>query len=195
MSVPATSHPRSRVPDAAAGSTLVDGARMRSLAERYGTPFYVYDAEILDRTWRSLREALPRRMEIFYSVKANPNRELLRFFLGRGCGLEVASMGELHLALDAGCDPARLFFAGPGKTDAELEAAVRRGIGEIHVESVNEIRRLGHIATRLDRTTPVVLRVNPASGVQGGAMRMGGTSAAFGIDGERLDSAVDAVCA
>lgn len=195
MTVALSPHPCHRVPDAVAGSSLVDGARVRSLADRYGTPVYLYDAQVLERTWRSLRGALPRRMEIFYSIKANPNRELLRFFLDRDCGLEVASGGELQLALEAGCDPARLFFAGPGKTDAELELAVGKGVGEIHTESVNEIRRLGSIARRLDRMTPIALRVNPASDVQGGAVRMGGTAAAFGIDEERLDPAVDAALA
>ena len=195
MTVALSPHPCHGAPDAVAGSSLVDGARVRSLADRYGTPVYLYDAQVLERTWRSLRGALPRRMEIFYSIKANPNRELLRFFLDRDCGLEVASGGELQLALEAGCDPARLFFAGPGKTDAELELAVGKGVGEIHTESVNEIRRLGSIARRLDRMTPIALRVNPASDVQGGAVRMGGTAAAFGIDEERLDPAVDAALA
>ncbi len=178
-----------------AGSALTDGARVRDVAERYGTPLFVYDAVVLERTWLALRQALPESIDIYYSIKANPTQTLLRYFLAKGSGLEVASAGEIHQALAAGCDPSRIVFAGPGKTDAELEVALTAGIGEIHVESIAEAMRLAAAAQRHNAVAPVALRVNPVATAQGGAMRMGGREAPFGVDEEDLDSTVHALLA
>jgi diaminopimelate decarboxylase len=111
----------------------------------------------------------------------------LKFFLAKGSGLEIASAGELHLALKAGCPPGSLLFAGPGKTEGELESALSRGIGEIHLESLLEARRVSKIVRRLGSDAAVALRVNPDSAAQGGAMQMGGKPAPFGVDEEQLD--------
>jgi diaminopimelate decarboxylase len=86
-------------------------------------------------------------------------------------------------------------FAGPGKSETELELALQKGIGEIHVESLTEIARLGKIARKLGRRAPVALRVNPSGEAQGGAMRMGGKPAPFGIDEESLGEAIDRIVA
>jgi diaminopimelate decarboxylase len=175
------------------GELLVGGIPVGELAARHDTPLFVYDAAILDRQWRALREALPAPFEIFYSVKANPSQAILRSFLERGCGLEVASGGELSQALAAGCAAERIFFAGPGKTPPELAAALARGVGEIHVESVVEARRLAALARRARRAPRVALRVNLCAAVEGGGLRMGARPAPFGIDEDRLDEAVDAI--
>ena len=175
------------------GELVVGGMRVSELAERFGTPLFVYDRGVLARVLAELREALGPRFDVYYSIKANPNQTILRTFVAHGCGLELASAGELHQALAAGVAPGRTLFAGPGKTDAELDAAVRRGVGEIHAESLDEIDRLGAIAERAGRVQAVAVRINPAGEAQGGAMRMGGKPAAFGIDEERLDDAVDRV--
>ena len=105
----------------------------------------------------------PSRFDIHYSVKANPNLNLLAFFLAQGAGLEIASAGELHLALEAGCPPQRILFAGPGKTPAEIELALKAGVGEIHAESLVELERIGLIAERLNQIASVAIRVNPDS--------------------------------
>src|SRR5208282_3046595 len=129
---------------------------------------------------------LPPRFAISYSVKANPNPAFLRFFLENGCGLEVASAGEFHLAQSSGCLPERIIFAGPGKTEQELEFVVAQGIGEIHAESQLEIERINAIGKKFGVSTRVAIRVNPEEDGQGGAMRMGGKSAPFGVDEEQL---------
>jgi diaminopimelate decarboxylase len=116
-------------------------------------------------------------------------------FLSKGCGLEVASAGEFYQALQASCPPEKILFAGPGKTEAELEFAISKDIGEIHVESLTEIARVGAISRRLGRRTRVAVRVNPVGEAQGGAMRMGGKPAPFGIDEEKLEEAVDRITA
>lgn len=178
-----------------AGALVVGGARLESVAAEHGTPFYLYDRGVVTAALAELRAVIPIGVELYYSVKANPARPILEAFVERGLGLEVASAGELDRALEAGCDPARIVFAGPGKTDAELDRALSVEIGELHVESAGEVARVAAIAGRLDRIAPVVLRVNPAGESTGAAMRMGGRASPFGIDEEALDGVVDRVIA
>ena len=163
------------------------------MAGTYGTPLFVYDRHILDRQWTLLRDALPPEFAISYSVKANPNRTILRYFVSKGCGLEIASGGELHQALNAGCPPKRIVLAGPGKTEEELAFALSRGIGEIHVESLLEVERVNALSHRLGVRGQIALRINPSEDTQGGAMRMGGKPLPFGIDEESLDEVLDRV--
>jgi diaminopimelate decarboxylase len=179
----------------ARGELLVGSIPVSTLAETYGTPAFVYDRKVLNQKFDALREVLPARFSVCYSVKANPNHAILRHFLSRGCGLEIASAGEFHHALRAGCQPSRMLFAGPGKTEAELELAVSYGIGEIHIESITEAKRIGAISRRHGIRTNVAIRVNPASEAEGGAMRMGGRPSPFGVDEEILEQVLDAVLA
>jgi diaminopimelate decarboxylase len=173
----------------------VGGVPVTHLAEKYGTPFFVYDAGVLDQKYTALRAALPERFSIYYSIKANPASAVLRHFLNLGCGLEIASAGEFRRALGAGCSPERILFAGPGKSEAELELVLSHGIGEIHMESALEAKRIAAISRRLNRRAQVAIRINPAAEAEGGAMRMGGRPAPFGIDEELLDELLDAVLA
>lgn len=164
-----------------------DNMPVSAIIAKYGTPIFIYDRNILDKKWNQLRNALPPEFAISYSVKANPNRTVLQYFLGKGCGLEIASGGELHQALNASCPPGKIVFAGPGKTESELELALVQGIGEIHVESMLEVERISNISRRLNMRVRVALRINPTDEIQGGAMRMGGKPAPFGVDEECLD--------
>ena len=176
--------------DMGAGELVVGGVPVGELAERFGTPLFAYDGGVLADAERSVRETLPAGWELFYSMKANPAAAFLRFFLARGCGIEVASAGELRQALDAGCPAGKVIFAGPGKTDAELKLAVEAGVGELHLESVGEARRLATVAAGSPLRTRLAIRVNPDAAVQGGAMRMGGRPSPFGVDEERFEDAV-----
>lgn len=173
------------------GELSVGGRLVSALADRYGTPLFVYAGDVIDKKWDRLRSALPAEIAIFYSVKANPNRAVLQHFLAKGAGLEIASGGEFLRALDAGCPPEKILFAGPGKTPAELELVLSRSIGEIHIESVLEAERIAAIAQRLGRRAPVALRINPTGEAEGGAMRMGGRPAPFGMDEEVLDDVLN----
>jgi diaminopimelate decarboxylase len=175
------------------GELLIGGTSVSAFAEAYGTPAFVYDRVILDQRLDALRQALPARFSVCYSMKANPNQTILRHFLSRGCGLEIASGGEFHQGIQARCAPRNMLFAGPGKTPAELELALSHGIGEIHLESLVEAARVSAISKRLGIRARVAIRVNPASEAEGGAMRMGGRPAPFGVDEENLDEIVDVV--
>src|SRR5580704_11787351 len=169
----------------------VDGVPVSELAREYGTPLFVYDSKVMDKKWSLLRDALPPAFSIYYSVKANPNQTILKHFLAKGAGLEVASAGEFLQALNAGCSPEKIVFAGPGKTEAELELVLGKGVGEIHLESVREAERVSAIAERQGLRARVALRVNPSGEAEGGAMRMGGRPAAFGVDEESLEEVLD----
>lgn len=178
------------------GESLVLGdVSVIQLAETYGTPIFIYDRAVLDQKYDALREALPARFLIYYSIKANPASAVVRHFLSRGCGIEVASAGEFRKALEAGCPAEKVLFAGPGKSEAELELVLSQCIGEIHMESLTEARRIAAICRRLGRRAKVAIRINPAGEAEGGAMRMGGRPAPFGMDEETLDQILDAVLA
>lgn len=180
---------------AVGGELFVGGVPVSLLASHYGTPLFVYDEHVLNRKWTLLRQTFPSAFSICYSVKANPNLALLQYFLSKGCGLEIASGGEFSLALRAGCPSGKILFAGPGKTEAELELVLAQGIGEVHVESEREIERVHAISRRLGVPARIALRVNPSGEAQGGAMRMGGKPAPFGIDEENLGPVVERLAA
>ncbi|MHC4549811.1 MAG: type III PLP-dependent enzyme [Planctomycetota bacterium] len=173
----------------AGGELAVGGVRVSELADGFKTPVFVYDAAILRRQLDALRVALPPRVDVYYSVKANPNPAVIRAFVEAGAGLEVASGAEYVRARAAGGAPERIVFAGPGKTAPELALAVREGIGEIHLESDEELAALAG----LGREVNVSVRFNPSAEASGGAMRMGGKPAQFGFDEERLPEVVTAI--
>jgi diaminopimelate decarboxylase len=178
------------------GESLVIGdASVMQLAEMYGTPIFIYDRAVFDRKYDALRTALPDRFSIYYSMKANPASAVVKHFLNRGCGIEIASVGEFRKALEAGCPAHRILFAGPGKSEAELELVLSQRIGEIHMESLTEAKRIAAICRRLGRRTQVAVRINPAVEAEGGAMRMGGRPAPFGMDEEILGQVLDTVLA
>src|SRR5688572_19750399 len=174
---------------------LVGGVPVREIAAAAGTPAYIYDGGLMRRAYAALARALSGFAAIHYSVKANPAPAVIRLFLEEGAGVEVASVGEYRLARAAGAAPGGIFFAGPGKGRKELEAVIAGGIGEIHLESYEEIERVAAIGRGAGRAVPAAIRVNPVAAAQGGAMRMGGKPTAFGFDEEDIESAIDAVTA
>jgi diaminopimelate decarboxylase len=172
---------------------LIGGIPVRELAARWGTPMFIYDGGVIRRCYRTLAETLSGFARIHYSVKANPTTAIIRLLRDEGAGVEIASLGEYRAARAAGVDPGDILFAGPAKSAHELETVAAGGIGEIHLESFEEIDRLIAIAARLNVTLPVSIRVNPVAAAQGGAMRMGGKPAPFGFDEESIGDVVHRV--
>ncbi len=164
----------------------IGGQTVSELAERFGTPLFVYDAALLRRNLQRLREAVGPRVDVYYSVKANPNPRVIDVMVAGGAGLEIASAAEYLRALKGGAKPEHIIFAGPGKGVDELDFVIERGIGEIHLETDTELEVVAEIAAARGIRVPVGVRVNPISAAQGGAMRMGGKPAQFGFDEERL---------
>ncbi|MDQ2821588.1 MAG: pyridoxal-dependent decarboxylase, exosortase A system-associated [Pseudomonadota bacterium] len=164
---------------------MVGGIKLSMLAERVGsTPFFAYDRALLSQRVAQVRAALPATVRLHYSIKANPMAALVQHMAGLVDGLDVASAGELKIALDTGCDPATIAFAGPGKTDAELRQALAAGIC-INLESPREIDTVARLARELHVTPSVILRINPDFELKSSGMRMGGGAKPFGIDAEQ----------
>jgi diaminopimelate decarboxylase len=173
------------------GDELAVGGRpLSQLAREVGrTPFYAYDRAMIDARVRELRSALPAAIRLHYAMKANPMPAVVAHLASRVDGLDVASAGELTVALAAGADPREISFAGPAKTEDELTKAVAAGI-LINVESFREIRLLHAIASRLGRAARVAVRVNPDFELKSSGMKMGGGPKQFGIDAEEVPRAL-----
>ena len=169
-----------------AGELLVGGQRLTRLAERVGqTPFYAYDRALLHERAAVLRQTLPATVKLHYAMKANPFAPLVCFMAGLVDGIDVASAGELQVALNAGAPAAEISFAGPGKRAAELRQAVAAGV-LVNVESMREVELLAGIARELGSSPRVAVRVNPDFELKGSGMKMGGGPKQFGVDVEQV---------
>ena len=163
----------------------VGGMALTRLAQRIGaTPFYAYDRTLLTQRVALLRRHLPARVALHYSIKANPMPALVQHMAGLVDGLDVASGGEMSVALDTGMDPARISFAGPCKSEAEVARALAAGIC-INVESEREILLAARLSQSLGVAARAVLRVNPNFELRSSGMKMGGGAKQFGIDAEQ----------
>jgi diaminopimelate decarboxylase len=160
----------------------VGGIALTRLAERVGrTPFYAYDRALLSVRVAQIRRFLPPAVRLNYAMKANPMPALVGYMAGLVDGLDVASGGELRVALDAGMDPARISLAGPGKLESELTQSVASGI-LVNVESARELDVLSRESSRLGLPARVAVRVNPDFELKSAGMKMGGASKQFGVD-------------
>ncbi len=144
------------------GVLHAEGVPLTAIADAAGTPTYVYSAATLTRHFRVVSEAFGDTPHLIcYSVKANSNLAILRLFSGLGGGFDIVSGGELARVKHAGGDPAKTVFAGVGKTQEEMEAALADGILLFNVESAEELEALDAVGRRLGRRAPFALRVNP----------------------------------
>jgi diaminopimelate decarboxylase len=163
---------------------VLGGMPLPALAARVGsTPFYAYDRQRLDERVALLRRHLPQQVKLHYAIKANPMPALVAHMARRVDGLDVASAGELRVALDSGMDPQEISFAGPGKTEAELAQAIAAGI-LLNVESFREVRLLARLSRELHVPARVAVRVNPDFELKSSGMKMGGGPRPFGVDAE-----------
>ena len=170
------------------GQLAVGGRTASALAEEAGdTPLFVYSCDRLDARMAQLRAAMPDRLAIHYAVKANPFAPVLAHMAGLVDGFDIASGGELEIVRAAGIDPALVSFAGPGKRDRELEAAIAAGV-TLNCESEGEARRALAIAGKLGLTPRMAIRVNPSFELRGSGMKMGGGAKQFGVDQDRAAS-------
>jgi diaminopimelate decarboxylase len=168
------------------GELIVGGQPLSRLAARVGqTPFFAYDRGLLKRRAGELRGALPAAVKLHYAMKANPMPALVQWMATLVDGIDVASAGELKVALDAGADPAEVSFAGPGKRDPELMQAVAAGV-LVNVESARELPVLAAASQALGLPARVAVRVNPDFELKGSGMKMGGGPKQFGIDVDQL---------
>jgi diaminopimelate decarboxylase len=169
----------------------VQGIEYAELAERFGTPLYVYDGDQLTGTITELTAVLHPALEIFFSLKANPNISVVHLLQAGGARAEVSSMVELRTALLAGVAASNIIFLGPGKSDRELLACLQASVYAIVCESFGELDRIERLAGERGVRQRVLLRINPAQAIKGSRLTMGGKPRQFGIDEAEVLAAGD----
>jgi len=174
---------------------LIGGVPLPRLAARVGqTPFYAYSRAAITQRVAELRAALPQDVHLHYAMKANPMPAVVQHLAGLVDGIDVASGGELRVALDTGMEPAKISFAGPGKGEAELSCAIAAGI-VLNLESEGEMERAAVIGQRLAIVPKVNVRVNPDFELKSSGMKMGGGPKQFGVDAERVPAMLARIAA
>ncbi len=166
----------------------IGGMSLTRLAQRVGsTPFYAYDRQLITERVALLRKHLPAEVHIHYAMKANPMPAVVQHIASLVDGIDVASVGELRVALDTPILPSQISFAGPGKKDNELSCAISAGI-TLNMESEQEMERIASFGQRLGICPRIAVRVNPDFELKSSGMRMGGGPKQFGVDAERVPS-------
>lgn len=173
----------------AKGELFCEGVSLSKIASRYGTPSYVYSQDTMGRRYRSLAESLGALdCAVCYAVKANSNLAVLRAIARLGGGFDVVSEGEMERVAAAGGDLRKCVFAGVGKTEREIETALRRGIYAFNAESEPELDRIHAAAKRLKKVAPVSVRINPNVDAKTHSKITTGTyESKFGIAFERAE--------
>ncbi|WP_062732689.1 pyridoxal-dependent decarboxylase, exosortase A system-associated [Sphingobium abikonense] len=167
------------------GMLLIGGCGAKSLVDEAGdTPLFVYDMALVEAQVRRFRDAMPAGIDLHYAIKANPFAPLLSRMAVQVDGFDIASGGELEMALEAGMAPDRISFAGPGKRTDELTAAIFAGV-TINLESEGEARRAIAAGQAIGKQPRLAVRVNPDFDLKGSGMRMGGGAKPFGVDADR----------
>ena len=177
--------------------TADDGAQLKIggwsaeelIEQSGGTPLFVYDSNIAGGRVARFRAAMPDGLALHYAVKANPYEPLLRFLARHVDGFDVASAGELQMLRDAEIGGLPTSFAGPGKRDEEIEAAIAASV-TLNVESEGETERALAIAEVVGRQPKIAVRINPPFGIKGSGMKMGGLASPFGVDSDRAAALV-----
>lgn len=168
------------------GELAIGGMTLSRLAARVGqTPFYAYDRQLIAQRVEELRTALPRSLKLHYAMKANPMPALVCHLARLVDGIDVASGGELKVALDSGAAPREISFAGPGKSRDDLQRAVAAGI-LINIESFREVAELTRIGDQTGDRARVAVRINPDFELKSSGMKMGGGAKPFGVDAEQV---------
>ena len=154
--------------------------------DTFGTPFYLYSVEGVKENIRRLMNTFPCQFELALSLKANPNPHLLANLNNNIDWLDIASIGELYIAQLAGIPMSKLMFIGPGKTRTDIDIAIKKGIGLIVVESIDELRLVEQISWENSTSTDILIRINPIASFTVTDIQMSGCSSQFGIDEEQL---------
>lgn len=174
------------------GALFAEDVDLREIAEKVGTPVYVYSSATIERHYRLYEEAMQsitpgQKPHVFYAMKANSNLGVLKTLAALGAGADTVSEGEVRKALAAGFPPERIVFSGVGKAESELAYAVGAGIYQVNIETEGELDLLSRVGERLGRRQEAVFRVNPDVGAGGHAKITTGSSAnKFGVSFEEV---------
>jgi len=175
------------------GELLVGGIPLSRLVQRVGqTPFYAYDRQVLTERVKQLRQVMPAALKIHYALKANPMPALVQHMATLVDGFDLASSGEMKVALDSTMPATQISFAGPGKRLAELQQAIAAGV-TINLESMHELEAVAAQAAMLKLPAKVAVRINPTFELKAAGVKMGGAASAFGIDEEQLPAVLQRI--
>lgn len=166
---------------------MMNDTKIIEAVQEYETPLYLYDRARIEENYHKLTESIFPDAKLFYSMKANPSLGVCQIFHDLGAGIEVASAGELCVALEAGFNPENIHFTSPGKTVAEIEYALKEGIHLINIESVEEAHVVDAIAKKLQVKANIGIRVNPSVCFSNAKIKMSGVSSQFGIEEEDVN--------
>jgi diaminopimelate decarboxylase len=175
------------------GQLILGNMPLRQLAQRVGqTPFYAYDRNALTQRVKHLRYNMPEALKIHYAMKANPMPAVVQHMATLVDGLDLASAGEMQVALDTIMPAEHVSFAGPGKRPLELQQAIAAGV-TLNVESSNELETIAGLCETLGLNAKVALRINPAFELKASGMKMGGGAKQFGIDEELIPAVLQRI--
>ena len=164
----------------------IGGIPLTRLAQEIGrTPFYAYDRRLISHKVELLRQHLPADIHLHYAMKANPMPAVVQYLITLVDGLDVASAGEMRVALDTGMSPQKISIAGPGKSPEELSMALAAGI-VVNMESEHEMETIAKLGHQQGIRPRVAVRVNPDFELKSSGMKMGGGPKQFGVDAERV---------
>ncbi|WP_394753906.1 pyridoxal-dependent decarboxylase, exosortase A system-associated [Crenothrix sp.] len=165
---------------------VMGGMALSQLVQRVGsTPFYAYDRQLITNRMAELRQAMPADLKIHYALKANPMPAVVQHMANIVDGFDLASAGEMKVALDTIMRPENISMAGPGKRPQELSQAIAAGI-TINIESFHELETIAQLSEKTGIQARVMVRINPAFELKASGMKMGGGPKQFGIDEEQL---------
>jgi diaminopimelate decarboxylase len=157
-------------------------SQLAAIANKYLTPLYIYDADTIKNRLNQLQEFCGSAVDIFYSLKANPNKAIVSLLSRNGASAEVCSSAELESVLSIGVPAKEIIFVGPYKSDEDLTKCISHGIYAIVISSVNEFVRVSQIANQLKIKARILVRINPDFNSKDALLKMGGKPSQFGID-------------
>jgi diaminopimelate decarboxylase len=175
------------------GQMQIGNIAVSKVAETIGTPAYVYDANILRSQYQKVREIFNPRVSILFALKSNSNAAFANILKEAGSGAEVASAGEIEIAKAAGFNGENVHFAGPGKTERDLEYACKFSVSSINIESAGELERLERVTKRLGKRAKASIRVQQPETLKGSRMRMSGGDSKFGVPIDDVPSLVEEI--
>lgn len=186
MNSTAPQHPKLTTFKVINNQILIGNIPLTQLAQRVGqTPFYAYDRQALTQRAQQLRQTMPPDLKIHYAMKANPMPAIVQHMATLVDGFDLASAGEMKVALDTPMPAENISFAGPGKRPQELSQAIAAGV-TLNIESARELENIAKHCEGLGLNAKVAVRINPAFELKASGMKMGGGAKQFGIDEEQV---------
>lgn len=159
---------------------------LKKISKKYDGPKYVYNLNEISHSYSSLKKSLPTFSKLYYSMKANPNEGIVNYLHKLGAGIECSSWGEISKALKSGVNKKNIIFTGPAKKNGELVQFIKKKVGIISIESLNEFKRVSSLSKKLNKNIDCIIRINPENMEIKSSIKMMGVSSQFGIDSKKF---------